>query len=354
MGQVVAVSRPRIAVVGSVDESRTFDPPIIGPGQARKACEELGFALAEADWNLVVYSSKPSFIEADVVRGYRLSEKAPPKSIEVRVPIGKATFEDDDIFDPRPDSSKDWEVSFYRSLVGCDGVLLIGGRYATLVTGLIALALRIPIIAVATFGGATRTVWERLDNDNNDATKQDVALMAGSWRDGSARQLVHSLVAQRDTREQARRDAERRQKQESRRALSALAVATVLLLLAVAALTLVWGWRPGTGASIAILALVPALAGGAGALVRTSLDAERDWARAGILGAAAGLVTGLLYVASQLLGAPDVLEASNAEGVRRLLFFVLPIGFVAGLTFDAVYTKLKGTDVSQADTLGKA
>jgi hypothetical protein len=81
------------------------------------------------------------------------------------------------------------------------------------------------------------------------------------------------------------------------------------------------------------------------------IDAGRDWVRAGILGAAAGLVTGLLYVASQLVGAPDVLEATNTDAVRRLLFFVLPIGFVAGLTFDAVYTKLRGADVGQATTL---
>jgi hypothetical protein len=37
--------------------------------------------------------------------------------------------------------------------------------------------------------------------------------------------------------------------------------------------------------------------------------------------------------------------------VRRLLFFVFPIGFVAGLTFDAVYAKLRGSDVSHAATL---
>ena len=78
-----------------------------------------------------------------------------------------------------------------------------------------------------------------------------------------------------------------------------------------------------------------------------------NWTPAGVLGGAAGLITGLLYVASQLVATPDVLVAGQAEAVRRLLFFVLPIGFVAGLTFDAVYTKLRGTDVSQAATLQK-
>jgi hypothetical protein len=121
----------------------------------------------------------------------------------------------------------------------------------------------------------------------------------------------------------------------------------------VGALAIAWGWRPGTAGSIVVLALTPTLAGAAGALIRTSLDTGRNWARAGVLGGAAGLITGLLYVASQLIGAPDVLETAEAEGARRLLFFVLPIGFVAGLTFDAVYAKLRGADVSQAENLNK-
>lgn len=65
------------------------------------------------------------------------------------------------------------------------------------------------------------------------------------------------------------------------------------------------------------------------------------------------MIAGLLFVASQLIGAPDVLEATAAQGVRHLLFFVLPIGFVAGLTFDAVYGRLRGADASQVTTLGK-
>ena len=88
------VSRPRIAVVGSVDETRQFEPPVTDPGTARRACEELGGELAGAGWNLVVYSGRPSFVEADVVRGYLRSGMAPPRSIEVRAPLGKTGFDE--------------------------------------------------------------------------------------------------------------------------------------------------------------------------------------------------------------------------------------------------------------------
>jgi hypothetical protein len=348
--------RPQAAIVGSVDESREFNPPVADPAAARLACEELGRELAVAGWDLVVYSAKPTFIEADVVRGYVGSGKAVAASIHVRAPIGKGSFveyaDQPDVFDVRPDPSGDWEVSFYRSLSGCDGVILLGGGRSTLITGLIALTMRLPVLAVATFGGNARKVWERLSEETGQS-EADIAEMGKSWEDGSAAQLVQSLERQRQERLERERAAARRERTEARRAKTSLAVAVVLLLAAVAGLVLSWGSRPGSAGSIALLALVPMLAAAAGALIRTSLDVGRDWMRAGVLGGAAGLITGLLYVASQLLGSPAVLDPGQTAAVRRLLFFVLPIGFVAGLTFDAVYAKLRGADVSQADTLGK-
>jgi len=354
----VGVVRPRIAVVGSIDETRVFDPPVTDPVGARRACEKLGGELAGAGWDLVVYSGQSKFVEADVVRGYLGSGKAEAGSVEVRAPKDKTGFAEfsshREVFDIRSDSSRDWEVSYYRSLAGVDGVLLVGGGRSTLVTGLIALTLRIPVIAAATFGGNAVKVWGHLDNEYRGhaaADAVDVAAMAAPWGDGSAKRLVGSLIAQRETQQRHIQENTAARRRESRRTNIGLAVISGLAVLVVAGLAVTWGWQLGTGLSIALLALLPTLAGAVGALVRTSLDRSQDWARAAVLGGAAGLITGLLYIASQLIGAPDVLDTSQSDSVRRLLFFVLPIGFVAGLTFDAVYGKLRGKDVSQADTL---
>ena len=124
-----------------------------------------------------------------------------------------------------------------------------------------------------------------------------------------------------------------------------------MLLVAIGVLAVTWGSQLGTGPGIAMLTLLPAVAGAAGGLVKTSLDKGQGWARAAVLGGAAGFITGVLYIVAQLIGAPDVLGTAQPDSVRRLLFFVLAIGFVAGLTFDVVYTKLRGKDVSQAATL---
>ena len=86
------MDRPRIAVVGSIDETREFDPPVTDPAGARQACGELGEELAGAGWNLVVYSGQPKFVEAGVVRGYLRSGKAEASSVEVRAPLDKTGF----------------------------------------------------------------------------------------------------------------------------------------------------------------------------------------------------------------------------------------------------------------------
>jgi hypothetical protein len=60
--------------------------------------------------------------------------------------------------------------------------------------------------------------------------------------------------------------------------------------------------------------------------------------RACIRGLGAGLVTVLLYVASQLLSVPTLMDRLD---VRRLLFITIPLGFTAGFTFDLVFERLR-------------
>jgi hypothetical protein len=348
---------PTVAIVGSVDETRTFDPPVTDPARARQACAELGRELALAGWDIEVYSADAAFIEADVVRGYLSADaETRPDSIHVRAPLGKGVFAevaaDRNRFDLQADPNSDWEVSFYRHLVGSDAVLLVGGGQSTFIAGLIAVAIGLPVLPVAGLGGAATKVWTHLAQEKADAPADDVAEMAEGWSEDSAKRLVAGLGRQREARlARARREA-RSERQESRRAQTSILVAAVLLLTAGAGLAVAWGRPPGTVGSIVALMLVPTLSAAAGALIRTSLDVGRDWTRAGVLGGAVGLVSGLLYVASQLVGTPDILDPQNLTGTRRLLFFLLPIGFVAGLTFDAVYAKWRtGPDVSGTATL---
>lgn len=198
-----------VAIVGSVDETRTFDPPLTDAAVAREACAELGRELAAAGWDLVVYSADETFVEGDVVRGF-VDAGPPDGSVHVHAPIGTEAFskfrDRRELFNPVPDLSRDWEVSFYRSLASSDGVLLVGGGRSTLIAGLIALAWRVPVVAVAAFGGNARKVWDRISNESEYADKDGVADMVREWGEGSARRLVRGLEGQRQARLSAERD----------------------------------------------------------------------------------------------------------------------------------------------------
>lgn len=349
--------RPLIAIVGSVDPSRAQELHLHNTDQASSACAALGRELAAQGLNIVVYSSAAEFVEGDVVRGYAASGDVPVRSIQVRAPQRSAAIQFPEargraaLFDYRPDASEDWEVSFYRSLVETDGVLLVGGGRSTYTTGLIALAFGIPMVAVASFGGRAVGVWEALDRVHNDAEVEEIALMGNaSWRDDMVAPLVRSLVLQ-GQRRMAKREAERRDaRREARHSAVSLLVAAICVLLAFGAIPLSYAFTPGTGTSIAFLIAAPLLAAIAGAIVRHSFDEGHQWFRTAVLGMAVGGVSALLFVAAQLLTAPDVLTSPDA---RRLLWFVVPVGFIAGLTFDVVYRKLRAQDVTRSDVLSE-
>jgi len=76
-----------IAIVGSTNlERRDYDPPLRNREQAKLAAVELGRELAKAKHRILVYSSDPGYIEADVVRGYVESGMADAESILLRYP----------------------------------------------------------------------------------------------------------------------------------------------------------------------------------------------------------------------------------------------------------------------------
>jgi hypothetical protein len=347
------VSAPLIAIVGSVDPARQYDPPLRDPQQAIKACEELGQELAGRGCRIVVYTSAPGFIEAHVVRGYVASGQARPESIEVHHPQRTGIdfpelASDRAVFKPRPDDSPDWEVSFYRSLRRTDGVLLVGGGWSGYITGLIALAYRLPVVTVAAFGGSAERAWEVLNRDRGHATEEEVAAMAGSWHAGSAAKLIASLVAAHDRQLGEARERERRSRSFQRRSTVAAIVAAVLFIASVATIPVSSAWEAGSTGLLAALHVAPLLAGTAGSLVRVVFDADRDWAKTAMLGLAAGGVASLLFVATQLVASPDILDG---PGAHRLLFFAVPMAFIAGFTFDAVYSKLRATDVIDASPM---
>ncbi|MFI5926140.1 hypothetical protein ACIA3K_09130 [Micromonospora sp. NPDC051543] len=337
---------PLVAIAGSAQVNRSYSPAVRDPEAAPAAAAELGSELARQGCRIVVYSSDPDYLERDVVRGYVGSGRATSGSILVRGRYQQdVDFEEaqrhPEVFAVVPESTDDWEVSFYRSLLTADALLLVGGGRSTFIAGLIGLSRRIPVAAVAAFGGGAEKTWQRLNNERGVATEEEVALLARPWQPNAAGPIVTALCAQ------VRRRADE-ERAAGRRTVAGLVTALVLLLLALATIPLAYAAPAGGWQNLAVLVAAPMIASVWGAIVRNAYDGNGNWLRAAALGSAAGVIAFLLFVAAQLATNPGLLDGDAA---RRLVFFVLAIGFIGGFTSEVVYAKLRDQDVTQTPVL---
>ncbi|MFF7358193.1 MULTISPECIES: hypothetical protein [Streptomyces] len=337
-------SRPLIAVVGSIEPDSRITPPIKAADGARAACRALGGELARAGCDLAVFSSKPHYAEPHVVEGYAapggegrsgvvFAHVPRQRDLGFALPEGSPA----ELRTVR-DSSTEWEVSFYRTLLSCDGVMLIGGGQSTRAAGVVAMSQRIPVLPVAAFGGGASLVWANLDKVRNDTLDEDISLLGGDWTETSAADLTACLLRQRDRRLAARRREEEGLHRRVVRERLGLGVAVLFVLASLVALVLAGDPGPADGRSLATLVSAPLLASMGGAIIRNSFEENARGLLAAVRGLGAGLVSVFLYVASQLLALPGLLDQLD---VRRLLFFVIPLGFSSGFTFDLVYERLR-------------
>ena len=366
------MAKPLVAIVGSVDETRSdYDPTLRNVTLSKQADEELGCELARAGYGLIVYTSEPAFIEADVVRGYINSGSAMPKSIQIRFPqvIGaeQAPLFDEQqkqgqFFDPVADTHPSWQVCFYQSLKDAQGILLLGGASSSFITGLVARMYRIPLIAIATFGGSAQTVWSLAAEEGLWSEEERNLMGAPTWDRDAASKLVATLGSQRQRLVEEEQNR-LRSKQLLRRSMHTRAVIAGILLLLAGALT--WlGFDPKLSHQRwfgAFFIGIPLLAGASGGLFRTLLDFYRGMAfqpahstlLASVLGMGAGLITAILFIVAQLATNSDIqnLEEGVPPELRTLVFFELVIGFIAGLTLESVFGKLQRTDVVEVEAV---
>jgi hypothetical protein len=344
---------PVVAIAGSAEAGRAYDPPLRDAEAAAAAAAELGAELAAQGCHIVVHSSDPDFLECHVVRGYVGSGHARPGSVHMRGRYGTdADFEESRlhpaVFTGAREPTADWEVTYYRSLLSADALLLLGGGRSTFVAGIIGLSRRIPIAPVPTFGGSAEKVWIRFNSERSIATEEEVAVLAHPWREGSAKAIVAGLVAQLRRKADQARAEHRAERTARRRAVSGLVVALMLLVLSLALIPLAYATPAGAWQGTAVLVAAPLLASTWGAVIRNAYDAGGHWLRAAALGSAAGVISFLLFVAAQLATNPDLLAG---DGPRQLVFFVLAIGFIGGFTSETVYARLRAQDVAEPAAL---
>jgi hypothetical protein len=344
---------PIIAIVGNVKSEG-----------APEAAEALGRELARGGFRILVYSSGVDFLEGRIVRGYVASGVAARCSIQVRYPLrgSKPTFPEQqthiELFDWRPDHSQDWEMSFYQSLNDADGILLMSGNESTMIAGVVAMGHGLAILTVAGFDGAAAKIWEALRPGRDLPSADDVSMMARpGWSDDRAVDCVAALKGQlvRKAEQETLRRLEERRKEISVTTHALFAAA--LFLLSFFAVFLAYGWNTiGAAAAVSLLFASPLFSGVAGSTIRLVFDFRQSAAlmtkestmTTAALGLIAGGVAGLLFITAQLSTAAPGANGSEIVSIpqaRKLVPFAVLIGFVAGLTLDAVFRKLIASDV---------
>jgi hypothetical protein len=331
------------------------------PDLARAAAQSIGRALADRSCGIVVYSGDANFIEADVVAGFVLSDKAQPESVRViharksPQPVFKEQQAKPACFKFRIDSNTNWEVSFYRSLYGADGVLLIGGGQSTFIAGILAATRNMPAIALEAYGGAGSSVWELLTPNEGLLSEDDKNLMAeenitAEW----AAQVVDCLLKQKARQVSALQKAANTRRARHRSVALEAITAVVLLCLGLA--LFVWTWDADIDRTKLLTALIaaPTVAGGAASIVRTlweqvteSVLVKRSVAIMALLGSVAGAISGLLYVVAQLTALLPGDHGKLAPIAGRLVPFALLTGFLAGFAMDAFFRSLRDKETAQ-------
>ena len=378
------MARPLIAVVGSFDPAREQELGLRNGAVVRAAGEHLGRELARQGFRIVVYSSLPYTLELDVVRGYVAEDDAEPGSIQVLFSqaVGQATFPEEkgheDTFEFLPDFNPDWEYSFYQSLAHVDGLLILGGGSAALIAGLVAMGHQTPIVACAAFGGSGDKLWRALRTQSYPLTDGELGLMAQTrWSPELATKLVALLYKQRaelERREvlrlqnEEKRLAERRRQELAENATINWHAIVSALLFALAAFTWPLSGLVPTGKpslTLCVVLFTPMLAGASGATIRVVLDwavgVTRTFAlstynqsillRYAALGIVAGGVAGVSFVLAQLF-ATELKPEEMTAPLRKLVPFVIVIGFAAGLTAEIVLSNVRKSGAPTVEVPG--
>jgi hypothetical protein len=297
---------PYVAIIGGF-----YDLDAVTANSAKARAVELGKALAENGFGLVVYFSDDMSLETHVVHGYvqELATSERSRCIRIRFAEsqrGQVYFPEQqnygELFDAKLFAGPDWEAPFYGSLVAADQVdaaLLMAGGRSTLIAGQVAVARALPVLAIDEFGGAAGRIWSTLSPRFTDypssashSLQQSVAWLRERCR-----------IAADERRESVRREqlcVTLMRRRQTGVWLSAVFIA----LLTVFFLGSAYTPAPYLWPFLTISGLV--FAGATGALSRSLIwgGLETTPGVSFLLGSIAGFVVGLAYLIPQFIGAP--------------------------------------------------
>jgi hypothetical protein len=177
-----------------------------------------------------------------------------------------------------------------------------------------------------------------------------------TWSEDSAIECVQALeyqLARKVEEERQRRLMElRKETAVTRHAI----IASLLFLLAVVCVPIGYGLGPDSKWAVWLLFFSPVLAGVSGSTIRLVFDfrqgtvplSPQSAITTAALGLVAGGVAGLLFISAQVATISGPVSGAQAA---QLVPFGVGVGFIAGLTLDAVFRKLIASDVIEISSV---
>jgi hypothetical protein len=339
----MAAREPFVAIMGGFWEVDSNDA-----AEAKKAAKVIGIELAKAGFGLVVYNSDDASLEPHVVEGY-VSALSEGKG-KIRVRCSKSQTKDvrykedqrDGLFEYQDFTQPDWQAPFFRSLAedgSVDGVVLMAGAQTVLIAGNIALARRLPILAVDQFGGSAEKIWTELAQHNPDVK---------AWHRRTAAEFIQDLK-QRCDRHIGERETHRKREaalaaMSSERFKTILLYAVSVALAACVVIGLAWTPHPATYLQVMLIGLI--LAGASGSMIGGVRWGFTDSTptRSLVMGALAGLLVGVAYFIPLWVAEAGLLSSRATEVLPKdkiqFLSSIL-VAFAGGIGFEAVLARFR-------------
>jgi hypothetical protein len=339
-------SMPFVGVIGGLWQ---LDPAQFAAAKA--VGEQIGEELAKAGFGLLVYFSDDKSLEPHVVAGYARVLPKGEGRIRVRYAEsqrGKVKFKEEatvrEIFEISLFPGQDWEMPFYRSLAeedSVDAALLLGGATSTLIAGQIALARKLPILAVDEFGGSAAKIWNQLAQSPPDMKHDSWGTSTPSALVGQLKNRCSAVAAKR---KELVRNLASIDQIKSRRTHTAYGAGAFVFLLVVLFFGMVFTPWPSLYPFVMFVGLVAA--GATGGVLRALVWAgdESDPRVSFLLGSVAGFVVGMAYLIPQWVGAPGVLTPKTAvvSATDKIQFAsAMLVAISAGVGFDTVFNRLQ-------------